>query len=235
MGSKHVREDEDVPGRSHKRAKKGFSVGPQNLPDGTYRRKVDKIKKNLIHKAKIKKDFAKVRARLEKQEQKTTPSTAEEARFRDNGPPASLELHPDRLARLSQPEEPERPARRARNQDLDNPNASRPDFVKHQKHHRRPKANPFSKASKQAQKRKEDVDRRQRERERIEKERQEKAEQRDRHRRIMASARKGKNGQRSLATESEVLLERVKKLTGTDRSSGVVSFGKKAKREEHEE
>ncbi|KAI5284581.1 hypothetical protein KEM52_002846, partial [Ascosphaera acerosa] len=38
--------------REGKRKGKGFSVGPANLPDGTYRRKVTKIKEDLIHKAK---------------------------------------------------------------------------------------------------------------------------------------------------------------------------------------
>jgi hypothetical protein len=43
------------------RAKKGFRVGPDNLPDGPWRRKVTKIKTDLIQKAKIKKAYAKVK------------------------------------------------------------------------------------------------------------------------------------------------------------------------------
>lgn len=42
--------------------KKGFSVGPENLPDGVYRRKVTKIKESLIHKAKVRKQYSKTLA-----------------------------------------------------------------------------------------------------------------------------------------------------------------------------
>ena len=36
--------------------RKGFRVGPENLPDGAWRRKNTKIKHELIHKAKLKKE-----------------------------------------------------------------------------------------------------------------------------------------------------------------------------------
>merc|ERR1712093_684422 len=54
MSSKRPAED----GASEPKPKKhrpGFKVGPDNLPDGVHRRKVIKIKKDLIQKAKIKK------------------------------------------------------------------------------------------------------------------------------------------------------------------------------------
>merc|ERR1712230_280016 len=35
-----------------KKKRKGFSVGPANLPDGTYRRKTQKIKSDLMQKAR---------------------------------------------------------------------------------------------------------------------------------------------------------------------------------------
>ncbi|PQE21405.1 hypothetical protein CJF30_00008274 [Rutstroemia sp. NJR-2017a BBW] len=41
--------------RAPKKPRPGFRVGPANLPDGTWKRKVDKIKATLIHKAKVKK------------------------------------------------------------------------------------------------------------------------------------------------------------------------------------
>ncbi|KAI0390373.1 hypothetical protein F5Y17DRAFT_444908 [Xylariaceae sp. FL0594] len=44
-----------------KKHRKGFRVGPENLPDGPWRRKVDKIKKELIHKAKVKKEYKKIK------------------------------------------------------------------------------------------------------------------------------------------------------------------------------
>ncbi|KAJ9636691.1 hypothetical protein H2199_007684 [Coniosporium tulheliwenetii] len=61
MAPKRPRDDDDS--RPAKRQNKGFSVGPANLPDGTYKRKVQKIKKDLIHKAKVKKSYAKIKQR----------------------------------------------------------------------------------------------------------------------------------------------------------------------------
>lgn len=80
--------------------KKGFNVGPANLPDGTYRRKgsdysplevplnsptniiihalVVKIKKSLIHKAKVKKTFSKV---VSKDELSTDPYAAQAQKY----------------------------------------------------------------------------------------------------------------------------------------------------------
>ncbi|KAK1985776.1 hypothetical protein LZ30DRAFT_583414 [Colletotrichum cereale] len=43
--------------------RKGFRVGPDNLPEGPWRRKVEKKKLELIHKAKIKKAYAKIKER----------------------------------------------------------------------------------------------------------------------------------------------------------------------------
>ncbi|KAK6525751.1 hypothetical protein TWF281_010796 [Arthrobotrys megalospora] len=39
----------------------GFTVGPANLPDGTFRRKAQKIKKGLIHRAKLWKGLEKIK------------------------------------------------------------------------------------------------------------------------------------------------------------------------------
>ncbi|KAI8273463.1 hypothetical protein K4K59_010816 [Colletotrichum sp. SAR11_240] len=46
-----------------KKPRKGFRVGPENLPEGPWRRKVEKKKAELIHKAKIKKQYAKIKER----------------------------------------------------------------------------------------------------------------------------------------------------------------------------
>ncbi|TDZ51824.1 hypothetical protein CTRI78_v007301 [Colletotrichum trifolii] len=48
-----------------KKARKGFSVGPENLPDGPWRRKIEKKKAELIHKAKVKKQYAKIKDRAQ--------------------------------------------------------------------------------------------------------------------------------------------------------------------------
>ncbi|EQB49693.1 hypothetical protein CGLO_10959 [Colletotrichum gloeosporioides Cg-14] len=46
-----------------KKSRKGFRVGPENLPEGPWRRKIEKKKAELIHKAKIKKQYAKIKER----------------------------------------------------------------------------------------------------------------------------------------------------------------------------
>ncbi|KAH8759400.1 hypothetical protein F5883DRAFT_143981 [Diaporthe sp. PMI_573] len=72
--------------------RKGFRVGPENLPDGAWRRKNTKIKHELIHKAKLKKDYAKVKAELAKEREtqgKPAAAGAEEP-----------QIHPDRLQRM---------------------------------------------------------------------------------------------------------------------------------------
>lgn len=60
--SHHHQNTNHQPPKKHP-ARGGFSVGPANLPDGTWKRKTDKIKKLLIHKAKIRKQYDKVRRR----------------------------------------------------------------------------------------------------------------------------------------------------------------------------
>ncbi|KAI1421023.1 hypothetical protein F5Y12DRAFT_67354 [Xylaria sp. FL1777] len=54
-------EGDDSFGPAAKKHRKGFRVGPDNLPDGPWRRKVDKIKKDLIHRAKVKKAYKKIK------------------------------------------------------------------------------------------------------------------------------------------------------------------------------
>lgn len=75
MGFKRPREDNpntDIIPEAKKR--KGFQVGPENLPDGAWRRRNTKIKENLIHKAKLKKEYKKVKAELaQEQEKKAAP------------------------------------------------------------------------------------------------------------------------------------------------------------------
>ncbi|ROW15127.1 hypothetical protein VPNG_02939 [Cytospora leucostoma] len=89
MGSKRPHDDVDAgaapaPASSTTNApdakkRKGFRVGPENLPDGAWRRKNTKIKHDLIHKAKLKKEYAKVKAEvLKEKEKKQVATTAED-------------------------------------------------------------------------------------------------------------------------------------------------------------
>lgn len=84
-----------------KKPRKGFRVGPDNLPDGPWRRKVTKIKQGLIQKAKIKKAYAKTKAELAKekkqqhqQPRQTAPvSPIDENEPEKDGSPGSCEEH----------------------------------------------------------------------------------------------------------------------------------------------
>ncbi|KAI4254963.1 MAG: hypothetical protein LQ352_002789 [Teloschistes flavicans] len=186
---------------SNKKIKKGFSVGPANLPDGTYRRKVKKIKDNLIRKAKVKKSYSKIK---EKEPMIPTKYYIEDPTpENDNAPapPASMDVHPARQAMLAEPEAPLPP------KDSHTPQKSR------ERRPRKPKHVPFEQEAHLAQQRKEEAQARREAAEKGREERQRKMEERARFRKAMAKARTGgKNGQRKLGRESKVLLERVQSL-----------------------
>jgi hypothetical protein len=95
MASKRPRENEpDAP--QPKKPRIAFKVGPDNLPDGTWKRKVIKIKRNLIHKAKIKKSYAKLKAREAPVDKPIPDEAIEDGQAAAQLPPQpSLELHPD--------------------------------------------------------------------------------------------------------------------------------------------
>ncbi|KAL8942776.1 MAG: hypothetical protein Q9216_001461 [Gyalolechia sp. 2 TL-2023] len=203
MGTKRnheaVSHTTDGPDVSVKKARKGFSVGPANLPDGTYRRKVKKIKDSLVRKAKVKKSYSKIR----KGEPVVIPKYYSEPSAPEvEQEPASMELHPARQAMLEVPEA--KPTTGGPDHSPDNLRKKRP---------RKPKPIPFEKEARLAQKRKEENERKREEVEKARSERQRKIEERERFRKAMAKARTGgKNGQRKLGRESKVLLERVKSL-----------------------
>ncbi|KAE8148931.1 hypothetical protein BDV25DRAFT_157259 [Aspergillus avenaceus] len=175
--------------------KKGFSVGPANLPDGTYRRKTQKLKADLIQKAKVKKAYAKVKAEeLAAAPRKSVYERALELEEKEhNSPqiePASLELHPDRQAMLDEPV-PERAPKPERSQNRDRRN-------------RKPKPSAFAKEMELAEKRKQEAQRRQEERDFRQKDRE-----------AMTRARRpDQQGKRRLGRESTVLLNRVQRMVG---------------------
>ncbi|EAW22589.1 uncharacterized protein NFIA_012780 [Aspergillus fischeri NRRL 181] len=181
--------------------RKGFSVGPANLPDGTYRRKAQKIKSDLIQKAKVKKAYAKIKAEeLASAPKRPIYATEEHAEGENtkgdnvvDPAPASLELHPDRQAMLNDPV-PERPPRE-RSQDH-NPRERR--------NRRKPKPSAFAKEMEIAEKRRKEAERRREEREF-------KIKDRD----AMARAKKpAPDGKRKLGRESKVLLNRIQHMVG---------------------
>ncbi|EEQ28854.1 conserved hypothetical protein [Microsporum canis CBS 113480] len=214
--------DEDVEGKESKRPKKGFSVGPANLPDGTYRRKVIKIKADLIHKAKLKKSYEKIKARelasgpvksiYETQESNERTHDAAAGAGDSSKPadgPAGLELHPDRQAMVAQGEveQLEREQARARRggretQEAEEKQDSRP----HGRRQRRAKPYPFAREEDAAQRRIAEAKAREKLRQMKEKERADMAR----------AKRPDRSGRRRLGRESKVLLDKVKRLVATD-------------------
>ncbi|KAH6716888.1 hypothetical protein DL95DRAFT_183835 [Leptodontidium sp. 2 PMI_412] len=196
MASKRPAED----GASEPKTKKhrpGFKVGPDNLPDGVHRRKVIKIKKDLIQKAKIKKSYAKIKAQTDLPSEPTPYEPLE---------PASQELHPDRQAMLDEPEKPTLLPSQEQSY------SQRPQ--QQQRRGKRPAY--FEKEQAFAEQKKAEAEARRAEFERRDREKKGKIEERERFRRTMAKARTGgKNGQRKLGKESQVLLERVKRMVGS--------------------
>ncbi|KAK0880491.1 hypothetical protein LTR87_005613 [Friedmanniomyces endolithicus] len=219
MSEKRKREDgapvPDYRPGNKKKQKTGFRVGPANLPDGTYKRKTQKIKDGLIQRAKIKKDYAKVKKRGEirdKPEGIPTPASMQveqptpvkdvvEAVVEAEEP--TTDPHPDLQNLIEREAEAPAPLQVVES-------APRAPVERRQ---RRPKAQPFKREHEQAQRQKAEAEERRRAREKADRQRQSKIEERERFRRAMAKARSGGvNGQRKLGRESKVLLERVQKM-----------------------
>jgi len=212
MAIKRKRDDASANDKAAKKHRKGFQVGPDNLPDGQHKRKAQQIKRNLIEKAKLKKDYAKVKSRELLQSEIARPtvydraSASPEPKAASPSPaPVSNEPHPERQNLIEEekiaplPDEKKRPA-------LRDPYAPR---------ERRPRPIPFAREHQEALRRKEEAEERRKAREAREKEREKAIEDRERFRKAMAKARTGgKNGQRKLGRESQVLLEKVQRVVG---------------------
>ena len=157
---------------------------------------VQKIKKDLIRKAKVKKSYNKLKER--EQIDAVKPSAFDPAPQVDG--PASTELHPERQAMLDEPESVLAEQRSVTPQPR-------------QRRLPRPKPIPFKKEAQLAQRRKEERERRRKEIEEANRQRLAKIEERERFRKVMAKARSGgKDGKRKLGLESKVLLEKVQRM-----------------------
>jgi len=151
-----------------------------------------KIKKDIIQKAKIKKSYAKLKAR-EPVAPSAFPTEADDE-LQPDGEPASQELHPERQKMLDDPEEQQSTQRTARDR-----RSRKPGY--------------FYKEKAIAEQRKAEAEARRKEFEQRQDEKKRKIEERERFRKAMAKARTGgKNGQRKLGRESKVLLEKVKRI-----------------------
>lgn len=197
--------------------KKGFSVGPDNLPDGVHRRKgrnarlghyscadvfppVRKIKQSLIRKAQIKKSYSKLKSREPDLYARPNGNIPGQDQGEETPPTGSLELHPERQAMLDDIE-----ARPLLSQ------AQIAELQSSQRPRRQSKPIPFHKEAELAKQRKEEREARHKAYEEALRERDAKREKRERFRKAMAKARTGgrAGSQRKLGRESKVLLERV--------------------------
>ncbi|KAK7427405.1 hypothetical protein QQZ08_006011 [Neonectria magnoliae] len=182
-----------------KKAKHGFRVGPENLPDGPWRRKVTKIKKDLIHKAKVKKAYAKIKAREQ-------PTTAD----------AKASGQDDEAQEKDKPEERIHPARQLMLADEDKAQEHadpKEDDEQHANGHRRRTRRPgyYDKQLKKADEQRAEAAAREQEFQRRREERDRKLADRDRFKRAMAKTR-DRDGKKKLGRESALLLDRVKRM-----------------------
>ena len=151
----------------------------------------------MIHNAKIKKSYTKIK----KRELSKNPEAFDTAYLTEVPESKGQELHPERQAMLKEPEA-------LTQQDLTMTTKIGPS-------RKRRHAVPFQKETEKAQQRRQLAEMRRKEIEQSQQQRQQKLEERERFRKAMAKARVGgRNGQRKLGRESKVLLEKVKKIMG---------------------
>ncbi|GAD96532.1 conserved hypothetical protein [Paecilomyces variotii No. 5] len=191
------RENEQPPAKK----KKGFSVGPANLPDGTYRRKTQKIKNDLIQKAKVKKAYAKIKEQELADIKPVFTDRDDEQDDKDGSAPqsGSLELHPDRQAMLNAPSPEPQPRPRK-----DGSNRTKNGRDENGRRKRRPKPSAFAKEMEIAEKRRQEAEARRKEREARQKEREA----------MMRAKKPDQFGKRRLGRESKVLLSKVQRMVG---------------------
>ncbi|KAK4156511.1 hypothetical protein C8A00DRAFT_30583 [Chaetomidium leptoderma] len=232
MSAKRPRDEDAGPGtggssapddaRRPKKAKHGFRVGPDNLPDGAWRRKVTKIKKDLITKAKVKKQYAKIKAEHQKQAAPTLPTEGDEptGHQNDHDQPAEAQaqIHPERQAMLDDPSshpnqqqqapgdadpdgKPSSPQRRQERRPRNPRKQQRPDY--------------YTKELAAAEQAKQQAEERAAEFARREQERQQRIAERERYQKAMAKAKApGRDGKPKVGKEGRVLLKRVMKIMG---------------------
>ncbi|KAK4662857.1 hypothetical protein QC763_602655 [Podospora pseudopauciseta] len=224
MAPKRPNEDGDAADKFTKKPRQGFRVGPDNLPDGAWKRKVTKIKKDLITKAKIKKKYSKIKAAHASEPTPALPELPPSPIIHPAGAPSEPtpnspsptgpapepDLHPDRLHLLTTDEPP-------------NPNANAPDFPplpkrnngdrSRGKNQKQRKPDYYEKELAKAAELKAKQEARNAEFARRQKEREDRIKQREKWQRQMDKAKRpDKNGKMRLGRESKILLEKVERL-----------------------
>ncbi|OAA54019.1 hypothetical protein ISF_08499 [Cordyceps fumosorosea ARSEF 2679] len=191
-------------GDAGKKHRKGFRVGPDNLPDGPWRRKVTKIKKDLIHKAKVKKAYAKIKEREQKDaadgeaEQQDDDAGSQDENEVDGGGSKEV-MHPTRELMIKDEEVAQNSAHGERDGASDG----------QRRRTRRPGY--YDKQLARAAERRAETERLALERQERVAERMARVAERDRFKRAMAKT-VGRDGKKKLGRESGILLDKVKKM-----------------------
>lgn len=179
-----------------------------------------KIKKELITKAKVKKQYAKVKAEHQKQAATTEPqdpttqtaAAAEDGETTNQPAPEPAQLHPERQAMLDSTTHPDA-----------NPNNddTGPTSEHQQPRQRRPRKQQqqrpdyYTKELAAASHAKQQAEERAAEFARRDQERQQRVAERERYRRAMDKAKTpGRDGKVKVGKESRLLLERVQRMMG---------------------
>jgi hypothetical protein len=219
-----------------KKPRKGFRVGPDNLPDGPWRRKVTKIKKDLIQKAKLKNAYKKIKARELQERQLSRPNFVRKDDGAESLPGTEIEdaeSGPDSKseAEAEAPIPSEHDAIEEGGFDSDMPGAmaeqnkrqeKKPINENHSDRSARPRGQSrnaprkpgyYDRALAEGSKKKAEQEAREAEFQRRKAERERKTAERERFQRAMKKARTpGRDGQRKLGRESGLLLEKVRRM-----------------------
>ncbi|CCE28121.1 uncharacterized protein CPUR_01595 [Claviceps purpurea 20.1] len=199
-----------------KKAKRGFRVGPDNLPDGPWRRKVTKIKKDLIHKAKVKKEYAKIKSREQTKQQSTTDKNVDDDADnggRDQGGDTGRE----REGAQEEPQEKMHPTRELMLKDEDmaqvGATASSDATTTARDGSRRRTRRPgyYDKQLSKAEEKRKEEEQRRMEMQRRGEERERKIADRQKFKKAMAKT-VGRDGKKKLGRESSILLDKVKRM-----------------------
>lgn len=220
-----------------KKHRKGFRVGPDNLPDGAWKRKgmvvsqtflpsydetsisphiwrlqklsddadadilfliVTKIKNDLIHKAKVKKAYAKIKDREQKENGSPEAAAAQADGDDDAAAAAAEKMHPTRELMIKD----EEVAQNSAKGEPDNSDG-------HRRRTRRPGY--YDKQLAKADERRALADQKTAEREARMAERNARIAEREKFKRAMAKT-VGRDGKKKLGRESGILLDKVKKM-----------------------
>ncbi|KAG5923362.1 hypothetical protein E4U61_003631 [Claviceps capensis] len=199
-----------------KKAKRGFRVGPDNLPDGPWRRKVTKIKKDLIHKAKVKKEYAKIKSREQTKQQSATDKNVDDDDADDGGRDQGGDTGRKGEGAQEEPQEKMHPTRELMLKDEDmaqvGATASSATATTRDGSRRRTRRPGYydKQLSKAEEKRKEEEQRRM-EMQRRGEERERKIADRQKFKKAMAKT-VGRDGKKKLGRESSILLDKVKRM-----------------------